>query len=234
MTKKIAIMQPYLFPYLGYWQLINYVDDFIIFDDVNYIKKGWINRNNILLNKQKYLITLPVQKASQNKLIKDLFFIDQNEIINKIFQTIALAYKKAPYYKEIIALIEEILFFENKNIPYFIFNQLKIINKFLKVNTNLEFSSRIIKNEDLKGQDKIIDICIKKQATIYINPIGGIELYKRDDFKKNNIDLFFLKMGDIKYKQFNNNFINNLSIIDLLMFNSKNEVLRLLDDFVLV
>ena len=83
----VAIMQPYLFPYIGYWQLIHAVDTFVIFDDVNYIKKGYINRNNILVNGQKQTFTLELMSASQNKLIND---IDIGNNIEKVMESIVI------------------------------------------------------------------------------------------------------------------------------------------------
>lgn len=104
---KIAVMQPYLFPYIGYFQLLNAVDMFVVFDDVNFIKKGWINRNNILVNRQKYLFTVPLKDASQNKLIKEVQIADDGWQ-EKFLKTVAQSYKKAEFFDEAFALIEKL------------------------------------------------------------------------------------------------------------------------------
>src|SRR5271156_6723013 len=106
---RIAIMQPYVFPYIGYFQLIHAADVFVFYDDVNYINKGWINRNKILLNNKDQLFTIPCKEASQNKLIKDVEVLQDPKSINKILLTIQPAYKKAPFYNKVFPLIEEIL-----------------------------------------------------------------------------------------------------------------------------
>ena len=103
-------MQPYFFPYIGYFQLINAVDKFIIYDDVNYIKKGWINRNNILVNNSPNLIQVPLIAASQNRLIKDILVVDENNWKDKLLKTIYFNYKKAPFFDQIFSLLEEVLF----------------------------------------------------------------------------------------------------------------------------
>lgn len=228
---KVAIMQPYLFPYIGYWQLISAVDMFVIYDDVNFIKKGYINRNNILVNKKPYRFTLELLGASQNKLINEI------EIgINggKILKTIEMAYKKAPFFKNVFPVIEEILNQEEKNLAKFIGYSLIKISKFLGIDKKFIYSSGIEKNYTLKGQDKIIDICKRLNAKIYINPIGGQELYSKEIFKANNIDLFFLKPIIVEYKQFDNEFIPYLSIIDVMMFNSVNEIKNMLKSYELI
>lgn len=228
---KVAIMQPYLFPYIGYWQLISAVDMFVIYDDVNFIKKGYINRNNILVNKKPYCFTLELLGASQNKLINEIE-IGINR--GKILKTIEMAYKKAPFFKNVFPIIEEILNQEEKNLAKFIGYSLIKISKFLGIDKKFIYSSGIEKNYTLKGQDKIIDICKRLNTKIYINPIGGQELYSKEIFKANNIDLFFLKPIIVEYKQFDNEFIPYLSIIDVMMFNSVNEIKNMLKSYELI
>ena len=108
---NLAVMQPYLFPYIGYWQLIDAVDIFIIYDDVNFIKRGYINRNNILENKTSQLITLELIGASQNKRINEIS-IGNN--VNKLLKTLKQNYLKAPFYKDVFPVLEEILNNEEK------------------------------------------------------------------------------------------------------------------------
>ena len=214
---KIAIMQPYFLPYMAYWQLINAVDTFVIYDDVNFIKRGYINRNSILTNGKVKTFTLELKKSSQNKLINEIEIGDNREKLLKMFK---YSYSKTPFFKQVFPILEKIMRFEEKSLSKFIAESLVIISEYLGINTNFIYSSEIKKTLNLKGESKIIDICKKLGAKEYINPIGGIDLYSKKEFDKNGINLVFLESKGIKYKQFKNEFIPNLSIIDVLMFNS--------------
>ena len=231
---KIAIMQPYFFPYIGYFQLINAVDAFVIYDDVNYIKKGWINRNNILVNNTSCLFSLPLQNASQNKRINEISVSELNRWKNDFLKTIRSCYKKAPFYNTVYPILERILNFEESNLAIYIHYSIKQLCDYLKIDTQLITSSEIIKNNDLRGQDKIIDICMRLHATEYVNAIGGLELYNKDQFDKNKINLHFIKSEKIIYKQFNAEFIPSLSVIDVIMFNSVETTKEFLNKFELV
>lgn len=228
---KLGIMQPYFLPYIGYFQLIKAVDKYVIYDDVNYIKGGWINRNNILVNKNKNLFTIMLKDASSNKLINEIEICDN---FKKIKKTIEMNYKKAPFYDDVYLLLERIFSYDNKNLAKFIANSIVEISKYLNIDTEILISSEINKDNSLKAQDKVIDICKNLGANMYINAIGGQDLYNYDDFERNGITLNFIKTNEIKYKQFDNDFIPFLSIIDVLMFNSIEDVNKLLDDYELI
>ena len=225
---KVAIMQPYFFPYLGYFQLINAVDVFVVYDDVNYIKKGWINRNNILVNEQQYLFSIALKQVSQNKLINEIDIDATSNWSKNLLKTIELSYKKAPHFNTVFSLIDDILQQNESNLANFITFSLQQICTYLKIETRIIVSSTIVKDNTLKGADKIIEICKKLKATKYINASGGIELYDKSDFSKHNIDLHFIKSQKIKYSQFTNEFVPWLSIIDVMMFNSIEEIKSLL------
>ncbi len=227
----LAIMQPYLFPYIGYWQLINAVDTFVIYDDVNFIKQGYINRNSILANGKSQTFTLELIGASSNKLINE---IEIGNNINKILKTITQSYIKAPFFEDIITLIEEILTNKEKNLGRFIGFSLEKISEYLEINTKFIYSSNIEKDNTLKAQDKVLEMCNILKADKYINAIGGQELYNKEVFKENGIELSFLKTELVEYKQFKNDFVPYLSIIDILMFNSKNEIKNMLNRYELV
>jgi hypothetical protein len=231
---KVAIMQPYLFPYIGYFQLIKAVDKFIVLDDVNYINKGWINRNNILINGKSNMFTVPLKEASQNKLINEIEISGDLKWKDKLLRTIEQNYKKSPYYNSFSPVLFEIINNENKNLSEFIYFSLIKINEYLGIDTSIIPSSSIYNNQDLKAQNKIIDICLKESADTYINPIGGVELYDKHEFEKNNLTLFFIKSNDIQYKQFNNDFVPWLSILDVIMFNSKDQIHDYLDNYSLI
>ncbi|MCT7650802.1 WbqC family protein [Aliarcobacter butzleri] len=227
----IAIMQPYLFPYIGYWQLINAVDTFVIYDDVNFIKQGYINRNSILSNGKSQQFTLELIGASSNKLIKE---IEIGNNANKILKTIKQNYIKAPYFEIVFPMIEDILNQEEKNLAKFIGYSLQQISNYLILDTKFIYSSEIEKDNSLKAQDKVLEICNILKADKYINAIGGQELYNKEIFKENGIELNFLKIELVEYKQFKNDFVPYLSIIDILMFNSKDEIKNMLVRYELV
>lgn len=231
---RVGVMQPYLFPYIGYFQLINAVDKFVVLDDVNYINKGWINRNNILINGKSNLFTIPLKEASQNKLIREIEILNEQKWKDKLFRTIEQNYKKSPNYHLFSPCLFEILYFESANLSEYIYFSLCKINEYLGIQTIMIPSSARYNNGDLKAQTKILDICIKESADTYINPIGGVDLYDKDEFKKNNVELLFLKSNPIQYEQFNNEFVPWLSIIDIIMFNSKDRIKELLEDYTLL
>lgn len=227
-------MQPYVFPYIGYFQLINAVDKFIIYDDVNFIKQGWINRNRILVEGKEFLFAVPLKNQSSFELIKNTQISEDKKWRRRLIMTIEQSYAKAPFFSETINVINNI--FQSQTI---FISQLAVISiletcNYLDINTEFVLSSAKYKNSFLKGQERILDICRRENARQYINPIGGTELYSKDEFKRNNIDMFFLRPRNIKYKQFDNAFIHGLSIIDVMMFNPRDKIKILLQEYDLV
>ena len=214
-------MQPYLFPYIGYWQLINAVDRYVIYDDVNFIKRGYINRNSILVNNHAQLFTLELVGASQNKLIHE---IEVGENAIKILKTIKQNYAKAPFYDDVFPVIEEILTQKEKNLARFVGFSLEVISRYLGIGTMFLYSSAIDKDPDVRGTEKILFLCKKLGATRYINAIGGQELYDKEVFGCNGIELKFLETELQEYRQFKNDFVPYLSIIDVLMFNDRRSI----------
>lgn len=225
---KIAIMQPYLFPYIGYFQLINSTDLFLIYDDVNFIKQGYINRNNILTANGKARITFPVQSVSSNKLIKELSYSERTE---KPLKTIEQSYSKAPYYNSIFPLIKETLETNDRAIADTCLKSYKLIFAYLGIDKKLIKTSEIEYDRERPAQDRLIELCHKFNAKTYINASGGRELYKKEDFLREGIELKFINTLPIKYQQGNNDFIPNLSIIDILMNCSKKDTLELINKF---
>ncbi len=228
---KLAIMQPYVFPYIGYFQLIKAVDKFVFYDDVHFIKKGWIHRNNILINGEANLFTIPCKKISQNKLINEVALNFDKKEKEKFLKKIAFAYKKAPYFSQFYPLLEN---FINKDTSYTISelasNSILFICEYLGINR--DFCKSSIKHSESKGlekQERLITICKKENANTYLNAIGGKELYNKNDFKKESIELKFIKPGSVVYTQFKNKFIPNLSIIDVIMFNTPEIILEIID-----
>lgn len=228
---KLGIMQPYLFPYIGYFQLINAVDAYVIYDDVQYIKGGWINRNNILMQGDRKLFSIGLHEASPNKLINE---ISINDDFVKFEKTLSMVYSKAPYSGPALEVIRRIIGYEDRNLAHFSYNSLKEINAYLGITTKLVYSSDLHKDVALRAQDKVLAICKELGATTYLNAIGGQELYSRDAFAAQGITLQFLKTQPIEYKQYANEFVPWLSIIDVMMFNSPEEIKKLLDAYELI
>lgn len=232
--KTIAVMQPYLFPYIGYFHLIKAVDVFVIFDDVNFIKKGWINRNNILIGDKAYPWTLSLAKTSQNRWIKDHDIFEPLISKIKLLALFERAYKDAPYFDDVFPVLERILKDDEINIAGFIRNSLEVLCKFMGIQTEFVLSSDIPKNYDLPAQDRIIQIIKELKGTRYCNAIGGQELYTKESFEEQGIEMFFVKSGSIHYKQFGEGFTPFLSIIDVLMFNSKDDIQKHLSNYELI
>lgn len=219
---KLAILQPYVMPYLGYFQLYNFVDKFIFLNDVNYIKKGWINRNKIIVTTgEEFLFTVPLSKVSQNKKINQTNLAENYpEWKEKFKRIIHSSYKKFINFSEVFPIIESILE-TTETIDKLAIKSINQVAKYLEIEKITEESTNY-SNQNLKGQDRIIDICKLNQAETYVNPIGGTDLYSKDDFKKEKIELKFLKMNDDLPK---------LSIIDVLMNYSKVDILKMLEQF---
>lgn len=231
---KIGIMQPYFFPYIGYWQLLNAVDKYVIYDDVNFIKGGWINRNRILINGNPTFFNVPMIEASSFKLINEIRVNKDERLLNKNLKTIYEAYKKAPYFAETYPLIEKILTNKEDNLAMYVATSIREIAKYLDMPTEIYVSSELSKDNSLRGQDRVIAICKCLGGTEYYNAFGGQELYDYNAFEKNDLQLSFVETNRIVYNQFKNEFIPGLSIIDVLMFNGKEKTKILLEEYNLI
>jgi hypothetical protein len=222
---KIAIMQPYFLPYIGYWQLMNAVDQFVVYDNIQFTKKGWINRNRYLLDGKAEIFTLPLKKDSDYLDIRDRYLSDNFDgEAKKILRRCEAAYRKAPYFKEGYEVLQECLTYDDKNLFNFIFHSIEVVKNYLNIDTELVVSSQIDIEHSLRSAEKVKAICKSLSASNYVNPIGGISLYDKKDFDENNISLRFLQSQETVYQQFDNKFIPWLSIIDMIMFCSKCEI----------
>ncbi|RIV21240.1 hypothetical protein DYU11_17620 [Fibrisoma montanum] len=230
----LAIMQPYFLPYIGYMQLMNAVDTFVLYDDVSFINRGWINRNKLLINGQEYMFTVPLKDASQNKRINEVRLADDPKWRSKLLKTIEQGYRKAPYYGTVLPITEKIINFDTDSIAGLIHNSLVELNQYLGLSTTLVPTSTTYNNTPLKAQERILDICRQENATRYINPVGGMELYDKPTFAEAGIELFFIKARRVEYQQFSRNqadFIPWLSILDILMFNDPASIRTMLDEY---
>ena len=224
-------MQPYFFPYIGYFQLINAVDIFVIYDDVNFIKRGWINRNRILVDGSADFFIVPCKKVSQNKLINETeTALDENEK-TKLLKTFYYAYHKAPYFDAVFKLVEETLNKDFRTIAHLATESIMAVCKYLDIKTRIISSSVIFNNHLLKKADRLIDICKKLNANTYINPIGGANIYTKKDFMDRGVNLYFLESKLITYRQFIQPFVPWLSIVDILMFNTKKQIKTFLNEY---
>ncbi len=229
-------MQPYFMPYIGYFQLINTVDKFIFYDDVTFIKQGWINRNQILINNQASLFSIPLSNASSHVLIKDVLVTEKayDKWKKSFLNSILFSYKKAKNYEAISNLIHSILEQQPQTISELAIKSVIEVSRYLGIKTEFEISSEIYKNTYLSGQDRVLDICKSENALTYINPIGGVELYSKNVFLQNGVELFFIQSNKSIYKQFSDEFVPFLSIIDVMMFNDVEEIQQQLKHFHLI
>jgi len=234
--KTIGIMQPYFFPYIGYFQLINMVDEFILYDDVQFTKKGWFHRNRMLTNGKDEYFTLPLKKDSDFLDVNQRFLAEDFEVQKtKLLRKIEGNYKKSPFFEEFFPVVHDIFNYSNTNLFSYILNSIEILNRYLEITTPITTSSSLPKSiKNLRAQDKVIEINRVLGATVYINSSGGIELYNSGEFKKNGIDLKFYRSNYIKYPQYRNEFVPYLSILDMCMFNSKQHVQNYLNEFKLI
>ena len=229
---SIAVMQPYFFPYIGYFQLINSVDLFVSFDDVNFIKKGWIHRNRILLNGSDHQISLPIQKMSQNKKINESFIFEPKKEKDLLVNLIEVAYrKKAQYFEENFEFIKSLILIDDENIAVYNTNILKKLSAYLNIRTNFVYSSQLPVDNSLTGQDRIMAIVKFFGARRYVNAAGGSELYNANYFSSQNIRLEFVSVLPLSYVQGADQFIPNLSIIDALFFMGRSKLTSLIKNY---
>ena len=228
---KLAIMQPYFFPYLGYFQLMAASDVFVLHDDVQYIKGGWVNRNRILFNGESRMLTFPVQKDAYNLPINARKYVDGQQARKDIINLVRQAYAKAPFFQQVLPLLNELIMFEDRNVARFNENLIRRIADYLGLNCKITLSSDMVKNNSLSGEQRVLDMCKCLGATDYTNPIGGTELYHLETFQKCGITLRFLEAQNERYTQHGNIWIPFLSIIDVLMFNSADEIRLLLTKY---
>ena len=229
---KLGVMQPYIFPYIGYFQLINAVDRFVVYDDVTFIKQGWINRNRILLNGAAHIFTVPLKNASSFVTIEKT---EINKALydpwrNKFMKTLGQAYSKAPHYSMASALIDNVLTAGHDTINSLAADSIMQTCNYIGIKTSFIGTAAHYANNDLKAQERIIDICRKEEAQTYINAAGGRELYSKADFEKAGLTLKFIKTHSITYPQSGNDFVPWLSIIDVMMFNTPDRILGFLKE----
>jgi WbqC-like protein family len=196
---KVAIMQPYFLPYLGYFQLIAAVDLFIVYDNIKYVKSGWINRNRLCRNGEAATFSLPLKHAS------DSLDVREREL--------------AAQFARVFPWLQDIVCHGERNLFRFLDHSIRAACNLLCIGTEIRISSDIAIDHSLRKQDKVIALCRAAGARTYVNPIGGMELYDQEDFRQQGIELTFLRSEPFEYRQSPSGFVPSMSIVDVLMFN---------------
>lgn len=194
-------MQPYFFPYIGYWQLMALTDIYVIYDDVNYIKGGWINRNRILGPDGPFYINVPCKNAGSGIKICEVGADISPTYLRKTSNKLTFAYRRAPYFEDVYPFIFELMSFQSDSLADYLANAIKKTASRLGIGTSFMRSSKTQLAPELHGQTRIIEIGRQLGATDYYNAIGGVKLYSPDEFGKAGITLRFVKTGDIRYPQ---------------------------------
>jgi hypothetical protein len=220
---KIACMQPYFLPYIGYWQLIHAVDKFVILDDVQFITRGWINRNKIIVHGKEQWLTIPLRNASRNNKINEIEICPKKQWLLKFNRTLDYAYQKAPFFELGKNLLDEILKIKDTNASIFLRKSIQILCNFLQIETEIEVASEKYPPQNLTGKDRIINICRTCKTETYVNAKGGKEIYSRSDFLTNSIDLRFIE-------NINDSLIYS-SIIDEIMNNQLDDLRKKLTNY---
>ncbi|WP_043200699.1 WbqC family protein [Paraburkholderia acidipaludis] len=226
--RKLAVMQPYFLPYLGYFQLMAKADAFVAYDDVNFINRGWINRNRINVNGDAHLFTVPLRQASQNRLICDIEISEDNAWRTRLLKSIRQAYSRASEFPRVMPLLEQIIEHPARNLAEYVLHSLTTLRDHFALKTHIVATSRCYDNAHLRAQARIIDICRREQADVYVNSIGGTELYERAAFAEQGITLRFLNPVLKPHAGNGGAFLPGLSIVDVLMHNDPEAVADLL------
>lgn len=221
---SIAIMQPYLFPYVGYVQLIHAADRFVFYDDVQYIKGGWINRNRILINRKPSWFTVPCHNESYTELINQVEHAMNSRSRKKLLKKLKFTYARAPFFDRVYSGVEQVLKTDTAYIGALAMESVMWVSEYLDLDCQFTTSTGAYGNREMDAADRLIDICRQEGAYHYINMIGGRELYQKEYFSGEGIQLDFLKPEAIPYEQFGEDFVPWLSIIDILMFNSPEKI----------
>lgn len=221
-------MQPYFFPYIGYFQLIAAVDIFIVYDNIKYTKKGWINRNRILQNGRSVMLSLPLKRGSDN------LDVGERELApefngDKLLNQIEGAYRRAPYFEQTFPLIGQIVRNSDANLFRYLHCSIVKTCEHLGIRTEIKISSDIAIDNALRSQDKVLALSAAVGASTYVNAIGGMELYSKDDFSCKGVELKFIRSKPFEYPQFGGEFVPWLSIIDVMMFKSIETIRKCLE-----
>ncbi len=232
--KTIAVMQPYFLPYIGYWQMMQAVDEFVIYDDVQFSKGGWINRNRLFWNGAAEIFTLPLRKGSMRFNINERYLANNwPEARRSLLDRVSRAYSDAPHFAVTFPVIERIFQTEERNLADFLHASIAGINACLGISTRLLRASELEAGQGARGAARLIALCKARGAGVYVNAPGGRDLYDREDFGRHGICLKFIQPDNITYRQFDKPFVPSLSILDVMMFNARDDIRELLGRYTL-
>ena len=224
---RLAVMQPYLFPYIGYFKLIAATNKFVFYDDVNFIKNGWINRNRLELSGSIKYFTIPLIKQSSFKKILNIETAPHAVWRDSIRESIRHSYKKSPFFRQAIEIFDEATV--SSNIAEVAKNSVKLSANYIGLECNFVDSSTVYGNDTLSGQERILDICSRELAETYVNAPGGLELYDLNEFANRGISLEFLDPKLPIYSRGTGSEISGLSILDLLMYHSSSDIKNMIN-----
>lgn len=227
---KVGIMQPYFLPYIGYFQLIQAVDVFVLYDNIKYTKKGWINRNRYLASGREKPFSLPLKKDSDYLDVRERVLAD-DFAPEKMLNGINEAYRKAPCFQSAMPVLQDIFLYEERNLFSFIRHAVIRICQHLGINTSIVTSSQLAADHSLAGEQRVINICRELGADTYINPPGGRTLYNAQNFAENGLQLKFIDPVLKPYPQLADHFTAGLSVIDVIMNNDHQKLTELLSHY---
>ena len=232
---KLGIMQPYFFPYLGYFSLIKNTDKWVVFDTPQYINKGWVNRNRVLSPSKEGFsyITVPVVKHSRDIRIKDVLIDHSRDWKAKIMGQMDYYRKHAPHYMETKEILDELFRRDIDGISELNIAALDMVCGYLGIAFDYSvFSGNTMGIDSVGGPDEwSLEISKKMGASIYVNPPGGRSFFNKEKFDKAGIGLRFLTQRLSIYNTYPYNFVPGLSIIDVMMFNSPTDINNMLEDY---
>lgn len=229
MVHIVSLMQPYLFPYLGYFQLIAASSLFILGDSLQYTRRGWINRNRLLVGGQPWQFSVPLEQGARSQAINQRLLSEQMRLTSqRLLHTIRHSYHRAPCYPQVFPLVEEILENPERNLAHFTEHSIRRICNYLEIDTPIARISDMGLAGDIDREQRLIHVVKRSGGNVYLNPEGGRHLYSPDVFHSHGVELRFLRMDEFSYRQFDDDFVPSLSIIDVLMFNQPDEMRRLL------
>jgi hypothetical protein len=214
----MALMQPYFFPYIGYFQLMAACDLFIVADDVQYIEQGWVNRNRILVNAAPAWLTIPVADAAHSVPIGRREYLLDHRLTKRIRGRIVGAYRRAPCIEQAMSVVDEALACSDANVATYNAHVLRTVARYLGITTPVTMASALPVSS-ATGATRVLQRCRQVGASSYVNAIGGLQLYTREDFAAEGVSLRFLRPFLPEYAQFGHVFVPALSIIDVMMFN---------------
>lgn len=221
----VAVMQPYLFPYVGYYQMASMVDDFVFLDDARFIVRGFVNRNSILRNEEVHRFTVPVRDASQNRAINDHEYLDRGASLLALLQG---AYRNAPHLHAASALVEQIFNEGAGNVAATNALSIRRVLEYAGLDRRWHFSSEVLAHGQFKGVHWISEISRRLSATRYLNLPGGRSLYDPVAFEASGLTLEFVEPVFVPYPQDSSTFVPGLSILDALMWCEPTEIAAML------